>query len=158
MIKDKELAQQREIEDAKRRSIEAQSALIQAVSLAISDKDDVPNDIDSIKQIAKEFYQLLQSLTQMPKKESGTIPFAVQIVKSLLSPELTKKPEEEPPVITAGELTKEELYLRVAEKMKWKTTTPVTTFLVNRCKIPEERIEQDPEGCWAEIAQLMGWF
>ena len=107
---DKELAQQREIEDAKRRSIEAQTALIQAVNLAAKVTMAGENDLKVIIVAAREFYQLFQSLTQMPKKESGAIPFVVKIIRnqeSIKPPEQTKtEPDEEPPVITAGELMK----------------------------------------------------
>jgi len=63
---DKELLQIKQLAEAQNRSIQAQTALNRAVDLAIacdSDMEDMPKDMDIIKQIAKEFYQLLQSLT-----------------------------------------------------------------------------------------------
>ena len=55
---DKELAQQKQLEDEKRRSIEAQTAVIQAVELVKADK--IPKE--QIKVWAKELYILLHQL------------------------------------------------------------------------------------------------
>lgn len=53
--------------------------------------------------------------------------------------------------------TTEDLYAWAAKMMKWKDTKPVRSWLVNKVKIEEARIDSDPEGCYHETKELMGW-
>lgn len=70
---DKELLQQKQLEEAKQRSIQAQTALIQAVNLAIAlhQSEMTPaNPMEvGIEASARGFYQLLQTLTQISEAE-----------------------------------------------------------------------------------------
>jgi len=51
--------------------------------------------------------------------------------------------------------TKEELFAWLAEAKSWKSTAPATSFLVNKCKITEERIENNPAGVYQEVKDLV---
>lgn len=70
-----ELIQQRQLEEAKQRSIQAQTALNRAVDLAVAGKVPMGGVAGSetffrdIKTTTREFYQLLQSLTQISEAQ-----------------------------------------------------------------------------------------
>ena len=111
-----ELTQQRELEEAKRRSIEAQSALIQAVELAKADKVTMqgPQDLKPIMLVAREFFQLLQSLTKTsevlkttePPQLASVVPKVPLVTPKAVIPkarEVVPEPEE-PPLKNVGEL------------------------------------------------------
>jgi len=66
---DKELLQIRQLAEAQNRSIQAQTALNRAVDLAIADYVGMSTDVDGIRLFAREFYQLLQSLTQISEAQ-----------------------------------------------------------------------------------------
>ena len=51
----------------------------------------------------------------------------------------------------------DQLYQLVADNMKWKNTTASRSFIVNKCKITEERIDNDTEAVLNEVKQLQGW-
>ena len=51
----------------------------------------------------------------------------------------------------------EELFEYVREKMDWKSTSPVRTWIVNKCHIPESKIDDNPLSCYYEIKALQGW-
>jgi len=76
-------------------------------------------------------------------------------------PSVATPPVAEPVVIAteASEIPKttEELYAWAAKMMNWKDTKPVRSWLVNKVKIEEARIDSDPEGCYHEAKELMGW-
>jgi len=56
---------------------------------------------------------------------------------------------------TAG--SSQDLFEWIAVNMNWKNASGAKTWIVNVCKIPVERIDSDPEGVKAEIAQLKDW-
>lgn len=156
---DKELAQQRQLEEAKRHSIEAQTALNRAVDFALAPSIDVPADIPAIKEIAREFYQLLQSLsseadvsvaTKKPVRP-GLITQPVQAPVDVVS-----EPNKEPLQEQAGE----QIPQTVAELMKWvishgKTYTPSWACKLLNVKAPTEI--QDIEGAYKELKVKGGW-
>jgi len=45
----------------------------------------------------------------------------------------------------------------VAENMNFKNTTPVRTWIINRCKIDNDRIGSDTENVMKEIAEIQNW-
>lgn len=49
------------------------------------------------------------------------------------------------------------LYEWIATNKAWKDTKAVRSWIVNACKISEDRIDSDPEGVQREIAELEGW-
>ncbi len=51
----------------------------------------------------------------------------------------------------------DKLYQWIADNMKWKKPTAAKSWIVNKCKIAEERIETDTEAVKEEIRQLMDW-
>lgn len=53
--------------------------------------------------------------------------------------------------------TAEALYDWVAKTLKWKNSDSARSWIVNRCKIEEAKIDSDPEGCFHEIKELQGW-
>jgi len=104
---DKELGQQLRIEETKRRSIEAQVSLKSAIDLAIGGLMPIPKEGGSIdltivqeliKDTAKEFYLLLQSLTQISEAEviqramKEAYP-PIQVISSVTSPSPSKGEE-----------------------------------------------------------------
>lgn len=65
-------------------------------------------------------------------------------------PKATTEPEPIPNAI-------DELLCWIAVNMGWKNASGAKTWIVNVCKISEERINKDPEGVKQEVAQLKGW-
>ena len=53
--------------------------------------------------------------------------------------------------------TTEELYLWVAKMEEWPDSAPARSFLVNKVKIEEAKIDSDPTGVYHETKALMGW-
>jgi len=51
----------------------------------------------------------------------------------------------------------EDLLQWIADKMKWKTTKTARSWLVNACKIPEDKIDSDPSWVYSEVKSLQGW-
>ena len=68
---------------------------------------------------------------------------------------LEGKPQESPPSIL--ESKREGLFQWVADKKGWKSTKSVRTWLVNVCKIPEKKIDTDPDWVYQEVKTLQGW-
>ena len=73
--------------------------------------------------------------------------------------DLWGEPESPQPTETPINLEskREELYQWVADKKGWKTTKPVRSWLVNACRIPEDKIDTGPEGVLQEVKTLQGW-
>lgn len=68
------------------------------------------------------------------------------------------KPTKEPTPVKDGEsMTTESLFQWVADKKNWKKPTASRSFLVNKCKIAEERIDNEPQGVYEEVKELMDW-
>jgi hypothetical protein len=51
--------------------------------------------------------------------------------------------------------TKDNLYEQVALAKSWKTTQPVHTFLVNKCNVKEEDIENNPAEVWKQVRDML---
>ena len=66
-------------------------------------------------------------------------------------------PKAEASTEQVGEITTEGLYQWVARNMKWKTPTAARSWIVNKCKIAEDRIDTEPEAVFKEIKQLLDW-
>lgn len=64
-------------------------------------------------------------------------------------------PKKEPQ--TAGGMLVDDLYQFIAENMKWKTPNAARTWIVNKMKIAEDRIDTETEAVYNEIKQLQGW-
>ncbi len=62
------------------------------------------------------------------------------------------KPEAE-----AEKEQSDDLFTWIATNMSWKDSKSAKSWIVNVCKIPEDKIASDPDGVKAEIAQLQGW-
>ena len=76
--------------------------------------------------------------------------------------EHTEKGQSEPEGEKKGEVngipkTTDELYAWVAKMMKWKSSQTARSWLVNKMKIEESKIDSDPAGCYHETKALMGW-
>ena len=159
---DMRLIQQRE----QNSSIQAQTALNRAVELAIAqlategppDTVDIV-DIDWIKDVAKEFYQFLQSLTEISER-GGITKVEIKRHKNIQEsekPTIIRETGEGDSETKAEGLTTEELLEWVAGHMGWKSAKPARSWLVSRCKIAEGKIDQDPEWVKNEVSQLQGW-
>ncbi len=97
-----ELAQIRQLAEAQNRSIQAQTSLNRAVDIAIAFKWDKIEDKETIKQLAREFYQLLQSLTQI--SEADVIHKAIKEAKSESNiPRKTERFQDIPSIKDRGE-------------------------------------------------------
>jgi len=174
---DMRLIQQRE----QNSSIQAQTALNRAVDLAIAQlaNEGPPDivDIDWIKDVAKEFYQFLQSLTEISERGGITKVETkrhkeIQKGKEATTRETEQLPKEETELEdseteyynmlagdseTAGQLTTNELLEWVAGHMGWRSAKPARSWLVSKCKISEGKIDQNPEWVKNEVSQLQGW-
>jgi len=156
---DMRLIQQRE----QNSSIQAQTALNRAVELAIAQlaNEGPPDivDIDWIKDVAKEFYQLLHSLTQNSEgkatKVEGKSHKETKESKEPITGEAGQTGSE--PRATGETLTTDELLEWVATQMGWKSAKPARSWLVNKCRILEGTIDKDPEWVKNEVSQLQGW-
>lgn len=164
---DKELLQQKHLEEAKRRSIESQTALNRAVDIAIATQD-----IKEIESHARIFYQLLQSLTLISETKA-----IYQEIKTRGKNEIAKAQIDKAPMpvneaeadseVLANEvgresspedkMNKDDLYEAITKRIGWKSSAPVRSWIVNVMKIPEETQDSDPQWCWDEIRALKGW-
>ena len=158
---DKELGQQLRIEETKRRSIEAQVSLKSAIDLAIGGLMPIPKEGGSIdltivqeliKDTAKEFYLLLQSLTQISEAEviQRAIKEAKPPAKSTTSP-------SQPETYNVSDNAKEDLFNHIKGRMRLRTDAEVLSFLKNRCKIDISRLDTEPEKVKQEVDELQGW-
>jgi len=59
--------------------------------------------------------------------------------------------------VPTSEMSIESLYNSIAANMKWKTNTAARSWIVNKCKIEESRIDSEPEAVYNEIKELQGW-
>ena len=155
---DMRLIQQRE----QNSSIQAQTALNRAVDLAITQlaNEGPPDivDIDWIRDTAKEFYQLLQSLTQISEGEATKAETKQhKEIQESKKPAIITETEEGAQGTTAEGLTTDELLEWVATQMGWKSAKPARSWLVNKCRILEGTIDKDPEWVKNEVSQLQGW-
>ncbi len=101
-----ELAQIKQLAEAQNRSIQAQTSLNRAVDLAIADRLGLiageQNNLNVLRETAREFYQLLQSLTQM--SEADVIHKAIKEAKSESNiPKKTESSQDIPPIEDRGE-------------------------------------------------------
>jgi len=166
---DMRLIQQRELALIQNSSIQAQTALNRAVDLAVAKVtgETPPDIIDWIRDTAKEFYQLLQSLTQNSEvritKVEGKSHKETKESKEPITGEARQSPEEDTgrgdseAGIKAEGLTTDELLEWVATQMGWKSAKPARSWLVNKCRILEGTIDEDPEWVKNEVSQLQGW-
>ena len=76
-------------------------------------------------------------------------------------PTSTKKAEpvtdDTSPEPTDLESQRDDLYQYIAGKKGWTSTKTVRTWLMGVCKIPEEKIDTDPQGTLKEVMELQGW-
>ncbi len=73
----------------------------------------------------------------------------------------SSEPPESTPEVSEGNgipKTTEELYLWVAKMKEWPDSAPARSFLVNKVKIEEAKIDSDPTGVYHETKALMGWI
>lgn len=96
-----------------------------------------------------EVAEKAKAITTVPKQESSQVK-----VFDLTGVE---EPFEEAKQEGTVPKTTEELLTWIMEKMNWKSSTPAKSFIVNKCKIPEEKIESDPLGVYYEVKALQGW-
>lgn len=65
-------------------------------------------------------------------------------------PELIPEPNE-------AASKKADVFQWIADKMKWKDTSPVRSWLVNACKITEAEIDSDPSGVYEKVKKAQNW-
>lgn len=65
----------------------------------------------------------------------------------------TTKPSPQADIPT----TTDELYDWLASSMGWRNNTAARSYLVNKCKLPEDKIDNDPAYCYTEVCRIMGW-
>lgn len=65
--------------------------------------------------------------------------------------------EAEPQAKNGVPRTTDQLLTWIATNMNWKSAKPARSWAVNKCKIPEEKMDSDPEWCYKEICQLQDW-
>jgi len=90
---------------------------------------------------------------------------AEEVIEGEVIEESKLEPIPQAPEATESSPVKEEsngnvssdLFTWIAENMGWRDTKTARSWIVNKCKIAEKRIEQDPEGVRTEIAQLENW-
>ena len=85
--------------------------------------------------------------------------------RRLAPPMATKtepKPQEKPKEIVAepevsSRATRESVLAYVAMNKRWKTDEPALSYIVNKHKISEERLNNEPDAVLAEIKEIEGW-
>jgi len=85
---------------------------------------------------------------------NGTVPASRKAVEP--KPVVTK-PTEPSEVIEVALFTAQDLYEQIKEKMGWKNTAPVRSWLVNKAGIEETRIDSEPEIVYQEVKEIQGW-
>ena len=53
--------------------------------------------------------------------------------------------------------TFDDLSVMLCDKLNWKRTAPVRSWLINKLKIAESRLETDIPAVWEEVRAIMGW-
>ena len=92
-----------------------------------------------------------------PQKRQVKAEGAEEPDREIAEPEQTTAVAE-PAKLSGGiPKTTEELYDYIARMMKWKDSKPARSWIVNKIRIEEARIDSEPEGCYYEIKELMGW-
>ena len=123
-----------------RASIEGQNALTNLTKLTIAGitLEDCPALLmQAIESKIKGFMGTMDT-TAPPKKDDPP--------KAVAEPEQGGLPK-----------TTEELYDWIVKMMKWKDSKPARSWIVNKIGLEEARIDSEPEGCYYEIKELMGW-
>jgi len=173
---DKELGQELKIAEMKRHSIEAQVSLKSAIDLAIGGLMPIPKESSSIdisivqeliKDTAREFYQLLQSLTEISDVEviHKTIKEAKIETQTSEKVKGNKADAIEPPKPTPtpspsnGEVptSKELLFAWIKTHKKLTSDAGVLSFIQNVLKINPDRLDTDVPGVYKEIKELTNW-
>jgi hypothetical protein len=54
-------------------------------------------------------------------------------------------------------MTLDQLKEKVTKKMGWKQSSTAYSWMVNKCKLTEEELNENPAECWEKIKELMGW-
>ncbi len=95
------------------------------------------------------------------RKEKVTLPVKAKVVTSI-KPEVSPNAVETISSTTEGENDSgipknfEELAVWVASSMGWKDGKPARSWMVNKCHISEDKLD-DIEFCYNEIKALQGW-
>ncbi len=95
--------------------------------------------------------ELVEELYGPEEQERMTVEEAAERMTPGEVVEVTKIAE------TEGTLTTVQLFEKIAVNKSWKTSQPIRSWLVNKLKIAEDRIDNDPQGVWEEVAKLEGW-
>ncbi len=106
-----------------------------------------------IKLVAAGVLPLDDKLAMLAKDwASSRLTTKSPLMQSL--PPATKEPVEE---LFSEDNKTTTLYDYIATNMNWKNSKSARTWIVNICKIAEDRIDSEPEIVKKEIAQLQGW-
>jgi len=73
------------------------------------------------------------------------------------APEATGLNSSPPSVVVNGDVSTDELLSWIAEKMAFKNPRTSRSWIVNKCKIEEGKIDSDPGWVKAEVATLQNW-
>ncbi|MFW9991941.1 MAG: hypothetical protein ACFFD4_07755 [Candidatus Odinarchaeota archaeon] len=119
-------------------------ALSYAKDLAMVDKIKVSDIITK----AEEFHDWLKS------DKSGTIPTTTEHKKGSI--EHKKDTPEDDQGFLPNEHT-DNLLQWVADNMKFKSQKTARNWIVNVCKIENDRIDSEPQEVMTKIAELQGW-
>lgn len=128
------------------------TALMQACELAKSDKIDV----DKILAQANKFLVWLQGGCELGTRETNVITQHWEDPFGIATEETTQgngSHQFDNGIIR----TTDQLFALVASKKNWKDAKTARTWIVNVCKISEEKINNDPAGCYEEIKKSQGW-
>ena len=130
-----------------RESIEAQTAYKGIMELASSGQGEIIENtkLHDAFNVALD-WALARLSTTLPKQPAP---------KATTGP---KKPIEERTTKIDEQVTdKDKLYAFVAENMNFGTPKTSRAWIINKCKIPAERIDAEPEAVLKEVCELQGW-
>ena len=96
-------------------------------------------------------------------EEMASVGDSINNIGVIPEPEPEPEPEPKPSVKTnANETppipaTREELFQYIAQKRGWSSLTAVHSFLTNKLKVEDTRLDNDLEAVYYEVRAIMGW-
>jgi len=129
-------------------------------SMAINPVKDDPQGLGSAISYARR-YSLCAMLGVVADEDDdanvATKPKAEAKPKAKAPVSPTVETTQTDEIITSETMTPEILFNLIAEKMTWKSPATARSWIVNKCKIEESRIDSEPEAVFQEIRELQGW-
>ena len=127
-------------------------------SMLVNPVKDDPQGLGSAISYARR-YSLCALLGVVADEDDDANTATKPKAKPVTKPQETNEGTKGTPIESSPSngMSVEDLYKWIAQNMKWKTATAARSWIVNKCKVAEERIDLDTENVYNEIKELQGW-